>query len=184
MVSGALKGSANERAVVRQLSLWVSKGKSNGLFWRTRASGGFATVNRRKGVDLNRQAGDVGLLDDNSEEAKDFLNHYVVELKHIHKRNWWPNGEGHKLIFTFWGKIAKEARILKKRPLLIVKVDHCAPLLFAFPTDLQYVPMQKLSMSGSHTIYKSGKVLHKIVYVPFLELLKLDYCDFREGVTE
>lgn len=41
---GKSKGSAFERSICRQLSLWWSKGRHDDIFWRTSNSGGRATV--------------------------------------------------------------------------------------------------------------------------------------------
>jgi hypothetical protein len=53
------KGSSFERDICKRLSLWVSDGEEQDCFWRSAMSGGRSTVANRRGVKLNRQAGDI-----------------------------------------------------------------------------------------------------------------------------
>ena len=53
------KGSAFERAICRQLSLWFSKGAHDDWFWRTAGSGARAKVRGRKGQRTIGHGGDI-----------------------------------------------------------------------------------------------------------------------------
>jgi hypothetical protein len=55
----AAKGSVFEREICTKLSLWISRGKDDDLFWRTAGSGGRATNRRKKGKTTAGHAGDV-----------------------------------------------------------------------------------------------------------------------------
>jgi len=47
-MKGSHKGSAFERDICKQLSLWWSKGENDDIFWRTPGSGARATVRNKK----------------------------------------------------------------------------------------------------------------------------------------
>lgn len=77
---GKAKGSAFEREVCKRLSLWVTNGKSEDVFWRSAMSGGRATVGARKGKDLRRQAGDITAV---APEGHSLTERYYIECKHV-----------------------------------------------------------------------------------------------------
>lgn len=57
------KGSAFERSICRQLSLWWSEGQDDNLFWRTSQSGGRATTRAKAGKRADKHCGDICALD-------------------------------------------------------------------------------------------------------------------------
>ncbi len=63
MARGKGKGSAFERLICKQLSLWWTEGERDDVFWRTSTSGGRATVRRKTRKDTFGQAGDVQATD-------------------------------------------------------------------------------------------------------------------------
>ena len=112
------KGSGFERLVCRKLSLWVSQGKNEDLFWRSSLSGGRATVAQRKGRNV-RQAGDICAV---SPEGHVLTDVYFVECK-----NYRNLGIGHFLVadrgplVKFWKIACKEAKKYNRKPMLIAK---------------------------------------------------------------
>jgi hypothetical protein len=72
------KGSAFERKICKELSLWYTNGVSDAYFWRTAMSGGRATVRGRQGKKTANSAGDIGALDP---AGAMLLKHITFELK-------------------------------------------------------------------------------------------------------
>jgi len=131
---GKSKGSAFERKTCKQLSLWVSNGKDEDLFWRSAMSGGRATVGAKTGKKLRRQAGDISAT---SEEGCKLTNMFFVECKHYADLNVLPFLLGRKTgkLAGFWRVACREARKHDKQPMLIAKQNM-------FPTFVLVKPQQ------------------------------------------
>lgn len=71
---GSRKGSAFERKLSKELSLWWSDDKRNDLFWRTHSSGQLGTVSKKR-----MEYGDIMSIDD---ESKPFMNKFHIEARH------------------------------------------------------------------------------------------------------
>jgi hypothetical protein len=76
--SRSAKGSAFERGICTQLSLWWSGGDSDDLFYRTPGSGARATSRAKKAKVTQNQHGDVLAT---GEEGKTLLSLFQFELK-------------------------------------------------------------------------------------------------------
>lgn len=123
---GKAKGSAFERDVCKQLSLWVSKGKHKDLFWRSSMSGGRATVHRKKGANV-RQAGDITAVTPAGHALTDA---WYIECKHyksIDLPQFILHGRGR--LVKWWTRAKAEARQYGKAPVLIVKQNGWPTLL-------------------------------------------------------
>jgi len=79
---GKAKGAAYERYVCKRLSLWVSDGARDDLFWRSSMSGGRATIGLRAGKARGAQAGDVSAVG-RDPRAGAFIDTFYVECKHL-----------------------------------------------------------------------------------------------------
>ena len=120
------KGSAFEREVCKKLSLWVSKGQRQDLFWRSAMSGGRATVAKRSGISLAHQAGDI--------TATHPDGHVLTKTFYIECR-FYKNidlgsllfGQGHTA--SFWRETVVSALAHRRNPMLIVKQNFIAPLV-------------------------------------------------------
>jgi len=120
---GKNKGNAFERTIAKTLSLWVSGGTRDDLYWRTAGSGGRATTRRRvarKGT-VNAD-GDIG---SESPIGRLLIETFHVECKRYNKL------EAERLVFnntgflvSTWKHLVSDSRIGKKRPMLIAKQDH------------------------------------------------------------
>lgn len=124
---GSQKGANNERKVCRLLSLWVTHGKREDVFWRSAMSGGRATVAKRKGKMLASQAGDISAVDEAGHILTDY---FYIETKHV------KSVALDRFIVTQTGPLVKywktanlEARSYGKSPLLIVKQNMLPTLL-------------------------------------------------------
>lgn len=63
MANRGSKGTAFERDICRQLSLWWTRGKRDDVYWRATTSGARATVRARKGQPTCGQYGDITAMD-------------------------------------------------------------------------------------------------------------------------
>lgn len=78
MTPGKAKGGEYERAVCKRLSLWMSRGLRDDLFWRSAMSGGRATLRFAKGAYNKSQAGDVTAIDSHGERL---TSKFLIECK-------------------------------------------------------------------------------------------------------
>jgi hypothetical protein len=121
------KGSAFERTVCKQLSLWVSGGESDDLFWRSAMSGGRATVGRKSGVHRDKHAGDITAT---SPAGHTLTDYWYVECKAY--RDLALEGAmlaGTGRLAKFWREACEQATHYKKMPMLIAKQNNRVVLL-------------------------------------------------------
>lgn len=127
--NGSQKGAAFERLIAKQLSLWVSKGASTDLFWRTAGSGARSTGRVKKGgAGIEYQAADISLA---HPDGRPFADRFVVECKsyknlELHRLCYDPKA---MLVGVWWAKVRREAEQVGREPLLIVKANGYAPLM-------------------------------------------------------
>ena len=122
---GSQKGSSFEREVCKKLSLWISEGVRDDVFWRTAGSGARATTRAKSGRGTCNADGDMCCLDP---AYQWFIDSVLVEMKRGY--NSWrlddfllPKQKKDS-IFVVWEKLEKEAARLHKLPLLIFKQDR------------------------------------------------------------
>ena len=80
----ANKGSAFEREICKQLSLWWTKGKRDDVFWRTAGSGAMAKVRSKVGKRTFGQYGDIQAVDPIGQPLIDIFS---IELKRGYAKN-------------------------------------------------------------------------------------------------
>jgi hypothetical protein len=128
MVKGKLKGNNYERKISKILSLWISEGTYDDLFWRTQGSGGRHTRRYKNNLTLEGQAGDVAST--RSGISEKFLKKICVEIKFYKDINIWAlitkSKDG---ILDFWNQTNRKAMDVNKIPVLIVKENY-KPALF------------------------------------------------------
>ena len=100
-MSKSQKGSAFERTISEQLSLWWSKNSRDDIFWRTSQSGGRATQRAKQGKLTFGQYGDIQAIDPSGQPLLDLL---TIELKRgysgVSPMEWIENPRPGK--FTQW----------------------------------------------------------------------------------
>jgi hypothetical protein len=125
------KGSAFERLVCKQLSLLISKGRRTDLFWRSAMSGGRATLELKKDVLNQTQAGDISSIDmDSGWLTRD----YMIECKHYNDLQFtsgFLSGTGN--LYKFWTKLFKDAIARNKKPILIAKQNNRPIVMLTSP---------------------------------------------------
>lgn len=115
---GKAKGAGFERKICKILSLWVSNGKSQDLFWRTAMSGGRATVHLRSNI-MIRQAGDICAV---APEGFPFADYWFVECKNVKDAGWasfFISNTGP--LAAFWRKAKEEAKKHNRNPMIIIQ---------------------------------------------------------------
>lgn len=118
---GKAKGASFEREVCKQLSLWISQGKNEDVFWRSAMSGGRSTVAARKGKRLAQQAGDISCI---SPVGQAFIDDFFIECKCYKSLNFEGLITGRGKLVEFWNIAKREAALYGKSPLLIAKQNN------------------------------------------------------------
>lgn len=157
---GKSKGSAFERQVCKDLSLWVTNGQKDDCFWRSAMSGGRATVQHRKGQDLSHVSGDICAT---HPDGYPLIENWFIECKFYKDlgfKTLVTSGRG--VVADFWGKACDQAQQHMKRPMLILKQNQLPALV---GIDAAY-------LSGTH-----GHLL-PVAGFPKLGLYLYDYSQF------
>lgn len=145
---GKQKGSAFERKVCKQLSLWVSNGESEDLFWRSAMSGGRATVGRKAGKSHSRHAGDISAT---SREGHVLTDEWYVECKayrNLQISSAMIKGVGR--LMQFWEEAVSQAEHYGKQPMLIAKQNQ-VPVIVLVPASRKTYDRRRLA-----TFYDMG----------------------------
>lgn len=125
---GNKKGGSFEREVSKQLSLWITNGERDDVFWRTHGSGARHTVRFQKGKETAGQDGDIQSTHPLGEE---FRNIFSIECKFYKDLNLWSIITGAKdfSIYQYWKDTIEVSERVNKEPLLIAKQNN-KPVLF------------------------------------------------------
>lgn len=130
---GKAKGSAFERRVCKELSLWVTAGKNEDVFWRSAMSGGRATVAHKRGAKLSRQAGDISAV---APEGHALTDKFYIEVKHVKSLDllqFYAKGTGH--LAKFWKVAKREAKRHGRRPLIIARQNNLPTVIICKDRD-------------------------------------------------
>lgn len=132
------KGGKFERVVCKLLSLWISSGQQEDIFWRSSMSGGRATVAKKSGKTLKASCGDISAIDP---LGKPFLDKFFVECKHVKSYNlgtFLLYGKG--AMATDWSVAVKQAHEYNKTPLFICNLSSLG-IIAVMPSYVKF-PMQ------------------------------------------
>lgn len=167
------KGSSFERDMCKALSKWWTEGERDDVFWRSQASGGRATIRKKKGATLAGQEGDVCSTDPISAPLTEL---FTIELKRGYG-SWSPldlmekpNNKNH----IFMDFVAQACRQSKNGTdwMLIYKKDRCEPIVCMeynkFVTLTQYGFDRDMDL----LTIRMGSL--KVVLFPFKQLLQVD----------
>lgn len=114
---GKLKGSRFERDVCRALSLWLSQGEREDVFWRSAMSGGRATIAMNKEMKLSAAAGDISTITALGERL---LRHIYIECKSYNDLQMFSGVTKQTgFLWKFWNDTQKQAARYDKSPMLI-----------------------------------------------------------------
>ena len=120
------KGASFERVTCKALSMWMTMGVRDDLFWRTAMSGGRATVQRKAGILNVAQQGDIGLIDT---QGVWFMERFVVECKHVRDLKIMEGiVKGTGALVQFWNKLNDDLPV-GRYPLLIARENRVPTIL-------------------------------------------------------
>lgn len=127
MVNSKAKGSGFERLICHKLSLWISYGKHDDLFWRSSLSGGRATVMFKKGGENRTQCGDITAI---HPDGNPLTDRYLISCKFYRDLKVEGTVLGNKGgLRAFWIECVAEAKRHGKIPILIAKQNNTAPFI-------------------------------------------------------
>ena len=117
------KGSQFERIICKKLSLWISEGQREDIFWRSAMSGGRATVQYKKGISNKSQVCDISAIDPLGEKL---LRNYVIECKayknlKLDNLIYKTSQEG---MLLFWNETRQKAIESGKSPILVARQNN------------------------------------------------------------
>lgn len=118
---GKQKGASFERLTCRELSLWLSQGANEDLFWRSAMSGGRSTVAAAKGKRLATQCGDISAIHPLGAKLTD---RFLIENKAYKDLNFVGLLLKRGKLADFWLETCKQARQYEKLPMLIAKQNQ------------------------------------------------------------
>lgn len=125
-------GNDFERQFSRELSLWVSEGKDDDVFWRDMSSGSKSTTRKKQGKE-NKNDGDLVAID---LKYKEFTDIFFIDTKSYKKFNAFIiNHKNIKSndIFLQWVKVCNDCPD-NKIPMMICKIrDKSTPQFIIFP---------------------------------------------------
>jgi hypothetical protein len=124
---GKTKGGAFERYCCKRLSVFVTKGARDDIFWRSAMSGGRATLQLRDDIINRAQSGDMTAI---APEGYDLCNRCLFEYKSYADLDI-PQGflKGTGLLHKFWRDTQRAALLYKKLPVLIAKQNYLPPVV-------------------------------------------------------
>ena len=115
------KGSQFEREICKKLSLWVSEGKRDDLYWRSAMSGGRATVRSKVGKQTINQLGDITAIDPLGFPLTD---KFVIECKNYKSLGWESFVYGRGFIWEIWTILEIISDNNNRKPFLILKQNR------------------------------------------------------------
>lgn len=120
---GKAKGAGFERMVCKRLSLWLSQGRRDDLFWRSAMSGGRATLKSGR----KAQAGDISAI---HSEGDTFLQDVFIECKNYANLDLvaFLLGKDKGKLSKFWETALMQAAETNKRYTLLIGKEDYRPI--------------------------------------------------------
>ena len=131
---GKSKGSGFERLLCKQLSLWITHGEKEDVFWRSAMSGGRGTRLAAKGRDAQNSAGDITAT---GAEGHQLTDNFFIEAKFYRSlaiEAFLFKNSG--TLWKFWNVCVAEAHKHTKAPLLIAKQNGLETFVVARSADI------------------------------------------------
>lgn len=173
MPSSKAIGGEFERKVCVTLSLWVTDGARDDVFWRSAMSGGRHTTKRKSGARAASQAGDISAV---ASEGLPFLEVFGVECKKYKDLKFDAHFWGLKgLIAELWDVHYEMCADMKRIPLLIAQQERKPSLLLTDATGTRLLrrhgacPTARLYVvHGPVTMF----ILSQVLRIPWKQLAK------------
>jgi hypothetical protein len=159
---GKNKGSSFEREICVKLSLWMSKGKQEDIFWRSAMSGGRSTVSFNKGKRLAAQAGDISCV---HPSGAPLIEKFMIECKAYRDLNYVGLLTRRGRLVEFWLEARRNANRYSKMPLLIAKQNQQPTVVC--------LPAKGLALLGVEPLITAHHLrMHMVLLENFLETAK------------
>lgn len=169
---GSRKGGSYERYVCTLLSLWVSGGKRQDIFWRSAMSGGRANLKtrRKQAGEFSAQAGDIVAT---HPDGHLFLEKFCVDSKHYKDFQIDRSAFGRRGIFMkHWAKLVEESRRFKKMPMLIGRQNRRGEFV-------------AVTEDGAHWLYsKTGRPPQTMMVIPYLFESDAHFLPLKMGLLQ
>jgi hypothetical protein len=171
---GKQKGAEWERECCKKLSLFITEGKREDVFWRSAMSGGRATVQAKKGIENRSQSGDISSV---AEEGNLFTDVFCIEAKYyadLKLRSLVFGKPVKDSILDYWKQTQTQAILCRQEPILIVKQNRQEPLFCVSIMSKigKYLAEEWLEDEG----------IPMLGVFPWLDLAIFSFDDFLEGV--
>jgi hypothetical protein len=117
------KGGGFEREICKTLSLWISEGKEDAVFWRSSQSGGRATLQARRGQRVSTtMLGDISAIHPLGHSLTDLFFMECKFRKSMKLHLMFANGVS--ALADWWITCRLEARRARRHPLMFAKQNH------------------------------------------------------------
>lgn len=157
------KGAAFERQTCREISLWLSQGVNDDLFWRSAMSGGRATVQFKKGRANRFQAGDLSAISALGEKLTEL---FLIECKCYNDLQMIGLYLGLKTgVHKHWQETLEDARRHKRWPMLVARQSRTPTFMLLTRDGVNFFDLKK----------------HVIAHFPALRVYVLWYADFLKA---
>ena len=162
---GKAKGAEFERHVCKTLSLAITKGDSDALFWRSAMSGGRATIQAKDDIKNKAQAGDISPI---AKEGIVFADKFMIECKFYKDFNLHQIFLGNRKnkVLQFWNRLVYDADSVEKWPILIAKQNFLDTFVFVYDV----APM--LVFCERATVIVPSLNMACLLYTDFLDILE------------
>jgi len=143
MANSKQKGSSFERLMCKKLSLWVTGGDSDSIFWRSAMSGGRATVKQNK-LGSGVGAGDISAVE---ERGYPYIDKFVFECKsykNIKLFSLFTGTPKEGSIYDFWTTTVKLGYQLNKKPVVLVRENNKPTLIGLFYSGAFLFDVEKI----------------------------------------
>lgn len=170
MVSGKSKGNEFERYVSKKLSMWISGGARDDLFWRTQSSGGRYTQRSKSGKETIHQEGDVASTCSDTEFFSDL---FYVECKHYNDINLWSIFTGKGSLYGWCKEYLARSKESGKILFLVVRQNN-RPILLFTSEDILSIPILPHISKGAFQVEGTS-----VIAFVFEEVLDLDPVEFK-----
>lgn len=160
---GKQKGASYERKVCVLLSLWLTRGAQEDLFWRSAMSGGRSTVSYAKGKRLASQAGDISSI---HKLGNAFIDRFLIECKAYRDLEFEKLVKGTGHLLAFWREASLQSSNYDKIPLLIAKQNQYPEVIC-----MDRIGMREFSLTTQRLVLTAPQVdLHVMLLADFLKL--------------
>ena len=173
---GQSKGAAYEREVCARLSLWVSGGKQQDIFWRSAMSGGRANLQqrRKKAGEFSAQAGDIVAT---HWDGHFFLSKFCMDTKH------WADfeidapafGKKDGAFVVAWEKLCEEAARFGKWPMLVGKENRHGEFAAVSVAGLAWLRGAVRARPHVRLLSSPIDLMTPAYFVSFEDILTLDF---------